>query len=92
MGACSIHVTEKGPTMKEAFKTAIEEANEEYGHQQGYSGAINCCSLLGDKTSLYNQLGEEEFEEWAYDNTDKREVIGYKIEEGKYGFIGWAPE
>lgn len=92
MGACSIHVVQKGATMREAFKAAQEEAEEEYGHGQGYSGAINNCSLTGDKTTLYNELGEEEFEEWALDNTDKRDVVGFKIEEGKYGFIGWAPE
>ena len=92
MGACSIHVVQKGATMREAFKAAQELAKEEYGHGQGYSGAINSCQLVGDETTMFNQLGEEEFEEWAYDNTDKREVVGYNRGDGSFGFVGWAPE
>jgi hypothetical protein len=92
MGACNIHVVERGNSMREAFNTAVEEAEEEYGHGQGYSGAINSCRLTGDKTTLYNEMSEDEFEEWALNHTDKREVVGYDRGDGSYGFVGWAPE
>jgi hypothetical protein len=92
MGACSIHVVEKGNSMREAFNIAVEEAEREYGHGQGYSGAINSCRLTGDKTILYHEMSDDEFEEWALDNTDKREVVGYDKGNGSYGFVGWAPE
>ncbi len=92
MGATNIYVIQKGSSMRDAFNLATEEANDEYGHQQGQSGQINSCELSGDKTAKYKELGEEDFEEWAEDNTDKREVVGFEIEKGKYGFIGWAPE
>jgi len=91
MGANNIHVIQKGDNMMQAFRTAKEEAAEEYGHQQGYSGEINSCTFGADKTAKYKELGEEAFEEWALDNMDKGEVAAYDKGDGSYGFVGWAP-
>jgi hypothetical protein len=78
MGACSIVVTASGKNMDDAFKNAQEEAAQEYGHQQGYSGAINCCELGRDVTRLRNDYDEEDhFQEWILNNTSKRLVYGY---------------
>lgn len=91
MGATNIHVIQKGPDMMSAFRSAQAEAKDEYGHQQGYSGAINSCQFGSDKTSKYKELGEEAFEEWALDNMDKGDVAAYDKGDGSYGFVGWAP-
>lgn len=72
MGACNIRVRARGMNINEAFKNAQEEAQAEYGHQEGYSGAINCCSLV--KTISKGDYTEEEILE----NTQKRDVWGYE--------------
>lgn len=78
MGACSIKVYATGTSMQDAFNNAQREAEEEYGHQQGYSGAINCCDLVRDVTNKFNNFSEEDdFEEWILSHTNKRDVYGY---------------
>lgn len=41
MGRQRFHTVGCGMTQQEAFNNAVENANEEHGHQEGYSGAIN---------------------------------------------------
>jgi hypothetical protein len=78
MGACSIKVYATGVNMQDAFREAQRDADEEYGHQQGYSGAINNCDLVKDVTAKYSSFDEEDhFEEWILGQTSKREVYGY---------------
>ena len=77
MGACSIVVSATGKNMRDAFKNAVEEANEYYGHQEGYSGAINTCELVKDVTSKRPTMHPDDLERWIIDNTGKREVMGY---------------
>jgi len=75
MGACSIRVTATGMSMREAFDNAVEEAEQEHGHEQGYSGAINCCRLV--KEVRKGQYSDDEI----LSHTDKREVWGYCSQE-----------
>ena len=75
MGACSIHVTATGMSMREAFNNAVEEAEREHGHEQGYSGAINCCELV--KTVKNGLFSDQDI----LLNTEKREVWGYCTQE-----------
>lgn len=75
MGACSVYVKATGMSMREAFDNAVEEAEREHGHEQGYSGHINGCELVrevrkGDYTD--EKIGEL---------TEKREVWGYCSQE-----------
>jgi hypothetical protein len=42
---------------KEAYQNAVDEAEHEYGHQQGYSGAINATPGFRDVTKEYNSSG-----------------------------------
>lgn len=77
MGACSIVVRARGKNMKEAFRNAVEEANDYYGHQEGYSGAINTCHLIKDVSSKRPTMHPDELQRWIIDNTGKREVMGY---------------
>ncbi|MEI6578389.1 MAG: hypothetical protein WCN92_02865 [Eubacteriales bacterium] len=39
--------------MMDAFRKAQEDAREEHGHEQGYSGYINNCGFCGDRTRDY---------------------------------------
>jgi len=79
MGACSISVSARGKNMRDAFNNAVQDANEEYGHQEGYSGAINNCELVGDVGKERHRFQEDDhFEEWILENkASKREVYGY---------------
>lgn len=53
MGANFFQETIKGKSMADAYKKACDEADEEYGHRQGYSGQINSSSGFVDITSKY---------------------------------------
>lgn len=41
MGAANFQLTHFGKDAGDAFRAAVEEANEYYGHRDGYSGTIN---------------------------------------------------
>lgn len=77
MGATNVEVVAYGKNIQDAFRNAQEAAREEYGHQQGYSGEINCCELVKDVTSKKSNMHIDELEEYIYSNVDKREVMGY---------------
>ena len=53
MGSQSFTVRSRGMSAKEAYERAVETAEEEYGHQQGYSGAINATPGFSDVTAKY---------------------------------------
>ena len=53
MGSQSFTVRSRGMSAKEAYDRAVEEAESEYGHQQGYSGAINATPGFRDVTKDY---------------------------------------
>jgi len=57
MGANEFILKQKGKDRQDAFKQAYNEAEEEHGHEQGYSGEINCTNLAGDKTDAYKKSG-----------------------------------
>ena len=44
MGRQSFYEEAEGMSEHEAFRNACNEADEEYGHQEGYSGQINCAT------------------------------------------------
>lgn len=53
MGASEFIVRQKGASLQKAYKQAYDDAEEEYGHQQGYSGHINCTDGARDVTGDY---------------------------------------
>ena len=53
MGSQSFTVRSRGMSAKEAYERAVEAADDEYGHQEGYSGAINATPGFSDATSKY---------------------------------------
>jgi len=83
MGAHSIIVTAHGKNINEAFKNAQKEAEEEHG-RDSYNGAINNCSFIRDVTNKLGQFSESDYlDEWIIDNTNKRDVMGYCINDPK---------
>jgi hypothetical protein len=86
MGACSVYVQMRGYTMEEAFHRAVRDAEEEHGHEQGYSGAINCCDFSGDKTSAYKTASDKKkFVHDLMENAYKRDVYGICLTEPNPG-------
>jgi len=53
MGSQSFTVRSRGKSAKEAYQNAVDNAESEYGHQQGYSGAINSTPGFRDVTKQY---------------------------------------
>ena len=84
MGATDIYTSTRSTDMRSAYSKLCEEAEREYGHQDGYNGTISTTSGFIDKTSYFNQLiGDRrktkkwlsecriKFEEEAIEKTDK---------------------
>lgn len=57
MGSQVFTVISRGMSAKEAYERAVETANDEYGHQEGYSGAINATPGFRDATDKYKASG-----------------------------------
>jgi hypothetical protein len=57
MGRQSFYNKEQASSMNQAYRNACEDANDEYGHQQGYSGQINVTDGYSDRTSHFKSSG-----------------------------------
>jgi len=57
MGSQVFTVNSRGMSAREAYNNAVEEANDEYGHQQGYSGEINSTPGFRDATEAFKKSG-----------------------------------
>ena len=55
MGACQFKVRSTGKTAEEAYNRACEEAELEYGSQDGYNGTISTTHGFRDETEAYNK-------------------------------------
>lgn len=53
MGANEFFTRSWGKDIGDAYQKAVEQANYEYGHQDGYSGQINCTTGYRDMTGIY---------------------------------------
>lgn len=83
MGAIGIAKTARGTSMKDAFRNAQKEDEREYG-QGSYNGAINHCSLVGDRTQEYKRsTNKDEFVDELENKADKREVFGICLKDPK---------
>jgi hypothetical protein len=58
MGSQSFQTYSRGNSANEAYSRAVDDANDEYGHQQGYSGAINASAGFRDVTSTFKSSGK----------------------------------
>lgn len=68
MGANQFQTSSRGNSMREAFTKAVEDAEDEYGHQEGYSGEINCHSSYRDVTAEWkkSKLSPHDFAQKAF--------------------------
>ena len=55
MGACQFKVRSSGRTAEEAYKEACDEAEQEYGSQDGYNGTISTTHGFRDETEAYKK-------------------------------------
>jgi hypothetical protein len=55
MGACQFKARYGGKTAEEAYNRACEEAELEYGHQDGYNGTISTTHGFRDETEMYGK-------------------------------------
>ena len=58
MGANWFTTYSNGKNVKEAYALAVERAEEEYGHQEGYSGHINSSAGYRDVTKEFKASGK----------------------------------
>jgi hypothetical protein len=75
MGANWFRNTSTGKSVKEAYNRAVDIAEEEYGHQQGYSGEINCSSGYRDVTAEFkaSKMSLQEFIDKKQDTLTKHQ-------------------
>ena len=75
MGASNYTNYARAKNMNEAYKQCVENADDEYGHQEGYSGEINCSNGFTDKTSSWkaSKLKLEDYINRNCDGNGKRE-------------------
>jgi hypothetical protein len=55
MGGNRFYTRASGYSMQEAYKKASDAAEDEYGHQQGYTGEINATAGFRDLTEEYKK-------------------------------------
>jgi len=55
MGACQFKTRSYGKTADEAYRNACNDAEEEYGHQDGYNGTISTTHGFRDETEAYKK-------------------------------------
>jgi hypothetical protein len=53
MGSQSFTTYARGKNANDAYNRAVEDAEDEYGHQEGYSGAINSAGGFADVTKEF---------------------------------------
>jgi len=58
MGSQSFTTYARGKNANDAYNRAVEDANDEYGHQEGYSGAINSSGGCRDITKEFKASGK----------------------------------
>jgi len=58
MGANWFTNQSRGKSVKDAYNKAVDDANHEYGHQEGYSGQINSSAGCRDVTKEYKASGK----------------------------------
>lgn len=75
MGASFFQNSTTAKSMQEAYSELVEEANDEYGHQEGYSGQINCSAGFRDVTSKWKEskLSPNDFITKVSDNMGKHD-------------------
>jgi len=77
MGAVTVREKISGNNIQDAFRKAYENAEDEYGHQQGYSGEINSCEFTKDVTYMLKNMTPQKLIEYIENNVPKRQAWGF---------------
>jgi DNA-binding FrmR family transcriptional regulator len=70
MGSQSFTTYSRGKDVKDAYNRAVEHAEFEYGHQEGYSGAINSSAGCRDITSEF-KASKKDLNKFINEQMDK---------------------
>jgi hypothetical protein len=83
MGASWFQQTGYGKTLDDAYNSACEEAEVEYGHQEGYNGTISTTSGVRDITEEYkrSKLDLEQFVRSKVEVLGKRNCCSICLQE-----------
>lgn len=83
MGAVPFIEKVRAKSLSAAYRKAVDEANEEHGHEQGYSGNINSADPPRDVTKEYklSKTTLSNYIENVLDNAGKRDCFGICLEE-----------
>ena len=74
MGACQFKARYGGKTAEEAYKNACEEAELEYGSQDGYNGTISTTHGFRDETEAYNKSKFNDVSAYIRDRFDSHSM------------------
>lgn len=85
MGTVRFQQTGRGSNAQEVYSNLIEDAKQEYGHQQGYSGAINSTHGFRDMSKDFKNSGKklEDYINLRFRDMDSRSCECICIEEPK---------
>jgi hypothetical protein len=73
MGATWFETRHSGKTLQNAYKSACDMAEDEYGHQEGYNGTISTTHGVRDVTENYNKSKFDSIEQYIH---SQLEVLG----------------
>ncbi len=84
MGRQSFYNKVQSTSMSQAYRNACEDAAEEHGHEQGYSGQINATNGYSDRTSHFKASGLS-LSDYIdkYENDYDNQACGICIKEAK---------
>lgn len=74
MGACQFKGRYGGKTAEEAYNRACEEAEQEYGSQDGYNGTISTTHGFRDETEAYNKSKFNDVSAYIRDRFDSHSM------------------
>lgn len=84
MGACQFKVRSAGKTAEEAYNRACEEAELEYGHQEGYNGTISTTHGFRDETEAYRKSKFDDVSAYIrnrFDSMNKRDCCSICLQQ-----------
>ena len=70
MGASWFQTQSKGKNVQQAYNRAVDLANDEYGHQEGYSGQINSSAGCRDVTKEW-KASKKSISQYMDDSMDR---------------------
>lgn len=70
MGANWFTTQSRGKDVKDAYNNAVDRADDEHGHQEGYSGQINCSSGFRDVTKEF-KASKKSISQYMHEAADR---------------------